>query len=334
MTSIAALFGILRGALGATWLALLAMMPLFRRYALARPNARSSHRVPTPQGGGIGFIATTLAIGLAFAAIDGTLKASAGAFAILIGATALLGALDDLRPLGWRLRLFFQALLVGGMLALFPQEWRLLPELPLALERGLSLLAGLWFVNLSNFMDGIDAMLVAGFAPLALALGSGFLGLLPPDPLALAFGGALLGFLALNRPPARLFAGDSGSLASGLLVASLLYALASRHSLIAALILPLYFVMDATLTLLMRVRKGCALTEAHRDHAYQRAVDAGRPAAEVSAEVALLNIALGLLSGVALRFEEAAPAALALGIGACALLLHRFRTGRPIRNAP
>lgn len=299
------------------------LLPLFRRYALQRPNARSSHREPVPQGGGIAILLAAFAIWLALGT-PGTVPAAATlACAALM---ALLGAVDDLRPLSWRLRLAVQALLIAALLAACPAEWRILPDVPLLAERAVALLLGLWFVNLVNFMDGIDGILVTGLAPLCLAIGTGFLGLSAPEPLGLLLGAALLGFLVLNRPPAKVFAGDVGALAIGLLAALLLFRLASAVSLVAAIILPLYFVMDATSTLFARLFRGAHLATAHREHAYQRAFDRGVPALRIIIAVFTLNLLLiGLAAFAIILPGWGAALALMAAFGVTLFFLHRLR---------
>lgn len=316
------------GAMMVAMAALALLMPAFRAYAQARPNARSSHRVPVPQGGGIGILIGGLGIGLLMASLsDLSPPASATLLASALG-MGVLGAWDDLSPLSWRLRFGVQALLIAILLVGLPPDIRLFPGLPVGLERCFALVLGLWFVNLVNFMDGIDGLLVVGTAPLALAIGTGFFGILPPEPFAMAMAGALLGFLAFNRPPARLFAGDVGALAVGLIMAYLLFILAARVSLVAAIILPLHFVADATLTLLLRAGRKKNLTEAHRDHAYQRAFDAGMPNQQILIEVLLLNIILSGLAGLAILHPIAAIPSLMVAFALCAGLIWRQRRWR------
>lgn len=301
-----------------------AMLPLFARYATARPNARSSHVTPTPQGGGVAIL---LAIWLIWSALGWPGVSPASPLIAGVLAMGVLGAVDDLKALGWRVRLVVQGCIALGVLLALPSDWQVLPALPLGLERALALLLGLWFINLTNFMDGIDGLLVIGLAPPFLAIGTGFLGLQPGEPLAVIAGGALCGFLVLNRPKARLFAGDVGSLALGLLLASLLYALAAKVSLAAAILLPLYFVLDASSTLLMRLARGENLAVAHREHAYQRAFDSGIGNVRILAEVLLLNILLAGLAGLSIVEPDWSMPALGLGIALTMALITRFRLG-------
>jgi len=312
------------------------LRPLLLRYALARPNARSSHSVPTPQGGGIAVLAGCfLAVGVAIAATS----APGRELAIVMAAASLLavvGAWDDIRPLPAGIRLGLQAVCVGLVLLVAAPDLRLFPELmPLALERALALLAGVWFVNLVNFMDGLDWITVAGLVPLlgALAFSAGF-GLLDPGSVCLAAGlcGGLIGFAPFNRPVARLFLGDVGSLPIGLLTAYLLYRLAGTGEFAAALILPLYHVTDATLTLLRRLSRGERVWEAHRSHLYQQATVNGHQVIEIVGAIAGLNlilIGLAWLSTLTPRLD-AALACLAVAMILTALLLRRF--SRPRRR--
>ena len=153
-----------------------------------------------------------------------------------------------------------------------------MPSLPYWLERALLGLAVLWFVNLVNFMDGIDWMTVAEVVPLTAGLVLfGLMGALPRDAtvVALALCGAMIGFAPFNRPVARLFLGDVGSLPIGLLLGWLLVLLAGGGHLAAALLLPLYYLADATITLLRRLANGEPVMQAHRSHFYQRAMDGG-----------------------------------------------------------
>ncbi len=308
------------------------LRPLLRRYALARPNARSSHRVPTPQGGGIAVLAGAFA---ALAAMATLLPPAGGmgglAFvAAAASALAVVGAWDDIRPLSPGLRLGLQALCVAVVIVYAAPDLRLFPgTLPLAAERCLALLAGIWFVNLTNFMDGLDWLTVAGFVPLAGAIAmAGLAGLVDPATglLAAALCGGLIGFAPFNRPVARLFLGDVGSLPIGLVGAYLLYRLAGTGALAAALILPLYHVADSTLTLLRRLARRERVWEAHRSHFYQQATTNGHAVLDIAIEIGLLNLALILLAAVTLLIPTLPVQLGALGLAMLltGLLMRRF----------
>ena len=305
------------------------LRPLLQRYTLARPNARSSHAVPTPQGAGIAVIAATLAAaGVAASMMGLGIPPTLFTATIFIG---LVGLADDIRPIPVLPRLLLQATAVGAVILATPVEPRIAPVLPLAVERGLLLLALVWFVNLVNFMDGLDLMTVAEIVPIAGALVLlGWLGDFPAVPtiIAAALGGAMLGFAPFNRPIAKVFLGDVGSLPIGLLLGWSLLQLAWQHQLVAALLLPLYYIADATLTLVLRIIRGEPFWAAHRGHFYQRATDNGYTVPRVVGEVFALNVALVALAltSIEVNSTSARVVSLIVGTALVALLLYRFST--------
>jgi len=290
---------------------LLWLRPWLARYALARPNARSSHKVPTPQGGGIAVVAATTIVVVAaeifFANQLGDQWRLSIVFASTIG-LALVGVTDDLRPLDAIPRLVLQIAAVAAIIATFPADMRIVPSIPWWLDRAVMLVGGIWLVNLVNFMDGIDWMTVAEIVPTTAALGLfGLMGLLPSEAtlVALALCGAMVGFAPFNRPVAQLFLGDVGSLPIGLLLGWLLAVLAGGGHLAAAVLLPLYYLADATITLMRRLVNGEQIMQAHRSHFYQRALDVGLAVNQVVARVFALNLALGLLALLTVLMESA-----------------------------
>jgi UDP-N-acetylmuramyl pentapeptide phosphotransferase/UDP-N-acetylglucosamine-1-phosphate transferase len=289
---------------------ILVLFPLMRRYALARPNARSSHRIPTPQGGGIAVVLATLATSAGALWAAGAAADAVQVFAVVAAGTVLLaavGAVDDIRPLPVAPRLGLQGLAVALVVVAASGTGRVLPaEVPLGIEIALATLAGLWFVNLTNFMDGLDWLTVAATVPLAAAVVVlGLWGVVGPLETAIgtALLGAMLGFAPFNKPAARLFLGDVGSLPIGLLVAFLLYGLAASGHLVAAIVLPLYSCADATLTLVRRALRRERVWQAHRSHFYQRATDNGLTSLEVSGTILVANVALAALAVTAVAVE-------------------------------
>lgn len=261
-------------ALSLTW--------VLRRYALLRnvldiPNARSSHSVPTPRGGGVAIVVSFL-VGLLLLAIEGGVPWSV-AWA-LVGAgllVAILGFLDDHGHIAarWRLLGHFSAsvwalLWLGGMppISLFGVSVELA-----WLGNVFGALYLVWMLNLYNFMDGIDgiasveAICVCVSASVIYWL-SGF-GELVWEPLLLAM--AVSGFLYWNFPPARIFMGDAGSGFLGIIlgVLSLQAAWKVPSLLWVWLILMGVFIIDATFTLVRRLIRGDKVYEAHCSHAYQ-----------------------------------------------------------------
>jgi UDP-N-acetylmuramyl pentapeptide phosphotransferase/UDP-N-acetylglucosamine-1-phosphate transferase len=313
-----------------------ALMPRFRRFAVAVPTARSSHSALTPQWGGIAVVAATIGVAALVALLAPQLGSGArqATYVVLLAALLMgaLGVVDDMHNLAPGLKLLAQAVAVVLVIAALPGDLRILPFLPVSMERGLLFLGALWFVNLVNFMDGIDWMMVAEVVPVTAGVALvGALGALPSEGLvvALALNGAMLGFAPFNRPVARLFLGDMGSLPIALLLAWLLLLVAGSGHLAAAVLLPLYFVGDATVTLWRRLATGEKVWEAHRTHFYQRAGDGGFSNMEIIGRVLAVNAALVALAAVSVLVGTAAAGAtVGLGIGLVAWLLASFNRGR------
>ena len=214
-----------------TW----AIRPLLVRIALARPNARSSHRDSDAAGRG-----HRGDRGHAGRGRRGHRICRHGGYenpVAVFGATlfiAAVGFADDVNSIPVLPRLLLQGLAVAAVIFAAPENLRIVPACPLWLERGLLLLAGLWFVNLVNFMDGLDLMTVAEIVPVTGALVLlGWLAELPAPATiaAAALFGAMLGFAPFNRPVAKIFLGDVGSLPIGLLAGWCLLQLAWHQQL-------------------------------------------------------------------------------------------------------
>ncbi len=281
----------------------LALTWYLRHYALAKnimdiPNSRSSHNVPTPRGGGIAFIIAFL-LALPFIAYFGftVLPVSVA----LVGSgllVATLGFFDDRGhvPAHFRLLGHFSASIfalhcLGGM--------------PTVLFAGGTLHAGfflnclaafylVWILNLYNFMDGIDGL--AGIEAISVCLGGSLLYWLNGDyaamglPLVLA--ASVAGFVWWNFPAARIFMGDAGSGFLGLVLGILSIHATTVNSQFfwSWLILLGVFIVDATVTLLFRLCRGCKLYEAHRSHAYQHAVRFCRGHVGVTFSIFIVNV--------------------------------------------
>ena len=311
-----------------------ALRPLLTRHALARPNARSSHKVPTPQGGGIAVVAATIAVSSgAFVLLDAAAAALPWTVFAAVVLIAGVGATDDIRPLGVLPRLLLQAAAVAAVVFTLPADLRVLPAAPWWIERSAFVVGGLWFVNLVNFMDGLDWMTVAEVVPITAALAAiGSLGPLPPQAIvvSLALCGAMIGFAFFNRPVAQLFLGDVGSLPIGLTLGWLLVLLAGNGHRAAALLLPLYYLADSTITLMRRAVNGEHVWQAHRSHFYQRATDRGFAVIDVVARVFAVNLALAALAfaTVTMPGRGVELAALVAGFVLVACLLWTLARGR------
>jgi UDP-N-acetylmuramyl pentapeptide phosphotransferase/UDP-N-acetylglucosamine-1-phosphate transferase len=314
--------------------------PLLVRYALARPNARSSHKIPTPQGGGIAVVGVALIMLVALTGHTVTTGLDAHRLVLLVGAGVVLaavGAVDDIRPLPVLLRLVLQFACATALVLALPPESAPLAKLPFTLpaelENALLVVGLVWFINLTNFMDGIDWMTVVELVPITAAIAlMSHIGATPKAAglLALLLTGTLLGFAPSNKHVARLFLGDVGSLPLGGLVGWLLIVLAGSGHLWAALILPMYYVADSGITLVKRWRRGEKVWKAHRSHYYQRAVDVGWSVPEVTAMVLRHNLMLAALAlvTVVIRKQVVGLAALAAAAVLTGWLLQRLERGK------
>jgi UDP-N-acetylmuramyl pentapeptide phosphotransferase/UDP-N-acetylglucosamine-1-phosphate transferase len=311
---------------------IVALGPWLARYAVAKPNARSSHKAPTPQGGGIAVIAATLLVSGSVLFGFGKMNDNRWPLLVILAAVLLIagvGVMADKRPIAPAPRLVLQTFAVAAVLAILPPELRLLPILPWWSERILLLVGTLWFVNLVNFMDGLDWMTVVEVVPITAALAAlGLLGYLPRENtvISLALCGATIGFAFFNRPTAKLFLGDVGSLPIGLLLGWLLLVLAGNGGRAAAILLPLYYLADSTITLLRRVVNHEPVWQAHRSHFYQHATDRGFTVLEIVVRVFTANIALGglALATILLPSRGTDIAAVGAGMALVAWLLVMF----------
>ncbi len=309
-----------------------ALLPVLRKHAiLDHPNERSSHRDPTPRGGGIAVIAVLVA---AWAAIGIYLGRPAvmvwglPAAAIMLAAVSLA---DDLKGLGQLVRLAAQAAAVSVVIYLMPDRGAFFQGLlPAWLDPIAAGVLWLWFINLYNFMDGIDG--ITGVETVAIGCGLAIIVVVGGNPeiqplgyYGLAAAGAALGFLKMNWNPAKIFIGDVGSVPLGFLLGWLLLSLAAAGQWPAALILPSYYLSDATVTICRRAAAGEKIWRPHRRHFYQMAVRRGLGHGAVSLLVMAANGVLIILAVVAAEGLEIAalPAAVALN----AALLFRLSRG-------
>ena len=316
------IFGILAAASAALVYVLtgVVLRVLARRGVLDKPTARSSHSTPTPRGGGLAVLGGVVpCLGAA------ALATGAGAALLMpaLGLALVAGAsfYDDLRGASARLRLGTQILAVAIGLAALPEGARVFQGLlPLWADRLAAGFLWLWFVNLYNFMDGIDG--ITAVETIVIGLGLALVAALaPPHPFPVAAGlvlsGAAAGFLPWNWAKARIFLGDVGSVPLGYTLGFLLLDLAAAGRWAAALALPLYYLADATLTLLGRMARGERFWEGHRSHAYQKAAArAGHAAVSLS-----VGGAGALLIAAALAAEAVSPAFLIAAAAVVALLL-------------
>jgi UDP-N-acetylmuramyl pentapeptide phosphotransferase/UDP-N-acetylglucosamine-1-phosphate transferase len=305
--------------LAASWIATgQVLLWLEHRQIVDVPNHRSSHARPTPRGGGIGLLAGALPALLIFA------LATAALFPWLpLIVTAVLLAmvswLDDRSHVPAHWRLLAQALAVVVGLVVIDGGPVFQGLLPPWLDLLAAALIWIWFVNLTNFMDGIDG--ITGVEAASIGLGLALVG--APVAPALILAAAALGFLRWNWHPARLFMGDVGSVPLGYLLGALLLMLAKSGAWAAALILPGYYLADATWTLARRLLQRKRVWEAHREHFYQQAVQRGWSHGRVALTVGIVNGGLVLLALLSLDHPVSALVGAAFLVGATMLRFAR-----------
>jgi Fuc2NAc and GlcNAc transferase len=287
------------------------------------PNQRSSHTAPVPRGGGIAIVAT-FGAGILLLAATGSLDTP---LLLALGpggaAIALTGWLDDRGGVAPRVRVVvhlaaaaWAVACLGGLptLRLGAAEFSLGLAGPV-----LAVLGIVWFLNLFNFMDGIDgiassqAVVVSGVAG-TIALLNGDPGIAAPYALVC---GASGGFMIWNWPPARIFMGDVGSGFLGFVLAVLAVAgeRAGSVPLAVWIVLVALFGFDATVTLVRRLIRRERVYEAHRNHAYQRAVLSGLSHRAVTLTAAVITLLLGAAALLA-AFRPTVLGAVMLGAAA------------------
>jgi len=313
----------------------LVLIWLRRHQILDQPNDRSSHAVATPRGGGLAVVPVLLLLWLA---LTGLGLAPWWTIVAILGAAGLafVSWRDDRGGLPVLYRLGAQFLAVLIVLAALPGTGHIFQGMLAPwLDVVATALLWVWFINLYNFMDGIDG--ITGAETLALGLGVALVAFLAADfetgamPLGIVLAAVALGFLPWNWQPAKLFMGDVGSVPLGFLTGWLLLGLAGRGYWAPALILPLYYLADATLTLIRRGLRGRAVWRAHREHVYQRAVQLGLAHGSVVWRLMVLNVGLVLLAWLGLIWPIIALVlAGILVIGFIAVLLRSPTVATPL----
>jgi Fuc2NAc and GlcNAc transferase len=288
------LFGIVALAFGASVLGTF----LTRRFALQlrlldAPNQRSSHSIPTPNGGGLGFVLASSLAALVLPIQGGELWIVLMLSLVLAG----VGLVDDARHVSRRIRFAAQFLTIGGGLiavGILPSAH---PWIGLIL-----LLGGVWWVNLFNFMDGIDG--IAATQAIFMLLAAAALGGVEQPQIVssaawiwmIGIASALTAFLLFNWPPASIFMGDVGStwLAYVVFFVAVISVRDGWLGVPAWLILGGVFIVDSTTTLFTRMARRVRWFEAHRSHAYQRLarrLNAHKPVTLLATAINLLWLA-------------------------------------------
>lgn len=298
------------------------------------PNERSMHAAPVPRGGGLAVMGVIILWMLIF-----TTSIAATPTLILIGAMALLlliSWIDDKRGVNPALRLGLHLIAAAiGSVVLGPDATLFQNALPFWLDRTLMILGWGWFMNLTNFMDGIDGITATQTSLNAAAIGA-FAFLFLPEPLFLVTlaaltCGAVLGFAKLNWHPAQIFLGDAGSVPLGFLIGFMLLSLATKGYLVPALLIPLYYLADSGITITRRALARKKIWQAHREHFYQRATQGEGSPLPIVIWIAIANIGLAACALVAAQNTWLGAG---LGVGILSLLLARLSLSSRKIKAP
>jgi Fuc2NAc and GlcNAc transferase len=257
---------------------------------LDTPNARSSHTIPTPRGGGLAIV---LSFFWGLFALHEQIELSLFWALLSVTPIVVVSLLDDIYSLSATLRsLVHMASIVLGLYALGGVSSIDLVFMKLEGDwlNLLAFIAIFWIINLYNFLDGIDGYAGAQ----AITTGLGIFAIVS-NPLGLVIVASTVGFLLFNWHRASIFMGDVGSTFLGFIFAMLLFWDTSQSNLLVWLILLSLFWFDATVTLYRRFRAKEKLTQGHRKHAYQRLVDSGYSHSRVVTLATLFNLFFLLL---------------------------------------
>jgi UDP-N-acetylmuramyl pentapeptide phosphotransferase/UDP-N-acetylglucosamine-1-phosphate transferase len=325
---------------------------LLKNKILDRPNSRSLHSSPCPRGGGLGVwmafipVVVTAHLLIPFIYVPAEMQIKAmlrlwewqAPFLAAMGLLIFISWKDDKKSLPAHIRFGAHILAILFVFSSFPEGVHILRGwgLPLWLDHLLAGLAWLWFINLTNFMDGMDGL--TGSESLHLCLG--FLILLfisqtpefwasqaePFSPMVYAacLFGAVTGFLFWNWPRAKLFLGDVGSIPLGFLLGYFMLMLAYQGYWYIALALPLYYLADATITLLRRILEKKKFWQAHREHFYQKAAMAVKTQEQVLYPVIIANLGLLITCLLSLKVRPEIVLAAPLIVGLLLWYLKRL----------
>ena len=249
------------------------------------PNKRSSHTKPIPTGGGWIIILSIIGIILILDPYD-----KIPGIITIIG-LAFISWKDDLKNINILIRLIFQIFFISiYFICLY--FFGFYSQIQL-IHIVFVILAFTWFVNIFNFMDGIDG--VSTVMAVTICAGIIIAHLLNKSEYFPAFEilviSACLPFLYWNWHPAKIFLGDVGSIVLGFVcILSLYWLFLEGNTWHWVLSLPMYYILDTTITLIIRSIKGKKIWEAHREHYYQKAIQSGMSHSQVVLYIAILQV--------------------------------------------
>ncbi|WP_026220893.1 MraY family glycosyltransferase [Thiofilum flexile] len=309
---------------------------------LHAPNHRSMHVQKTPHGGGLGIVIGMLPLGfwtILTQPLSQILYLASLALGLVI---AIKGLIDDMRPFSAKIRFSIQVmvciLLLWALENLPIPPYSTITDLTPTLLFPLLVLAGVWWINLFNFMDGIDGL--AGSQAIFMLLTAAGLIVWHNESLKdtttirwmVVLSVAIFGFLLHNWAPARIFMGDVGSTFTAFMILflALLTIRLGWLSYYTWLILGAYFITDTTYTLLYRLVTGQRWWEAHRSHAYQRLTWQLNSHAKTTLGILALNLIwLTPLAVLSVIYPTYGWGWVLIAYAPLLLLVHRLGAGKP-----
>lgn len=301
---------------------------------ITEERVQTSVHAPTPRGGGLG---VTPVIAVLWATIwyffpDPTYRMAMLGTLVLFVPLATISWMDDKHSVGMtvRVRMLIQCFAIAIPILLLPSDTTVcLGYLPLWLDRALTILGWWWFMNLFNFMDGING--ISGVEAATIGIGVALCAYFNEHDfqltlMGMTFLGAAAGWLVWNwRRNALAFLGDVGSIGFGYLGGWLLILLATKGHFWPAALMSLYYCMDATTTLVYKIKRGVPVWQPERAHFYHAGTIPGAlTAIQATLRLVALNIVLLILAFCASRYETGwayIPAAALL----CIALMWHFK---------
>jgi len=263
---------------------------------LDTPNHRSNHIHPTPTGGGIAILFSFFMGSAPFVFFYSNAVLAPSLLMLALSALTLISFRDDIKEVSIGIRLISHILIATlGAMVVLQNGSVFMNYLPYSVEFCLITLMIAGFINLFNFMDGIDGMtgMETIFLSLSLALGFYITDVqFSYIYISLLLAGCTAGFLKYNWHPAKLFIGDAGSVSIGFIIATLLCIWAAKGYQAQALILPMYYFADAGVVLFMRIVRLEKFWLPHTKHFFQIAVRSGSTHTQVVLKVLQTNIML------------------------------------------
>ena len=260
------------------------MVNLSRHFGVVdHPEKRRSHKTVTPRGGGWAIVVPVIIYGLYNTQFNDQWPLLAW---LSVMSVVIVGWLDDVFQLSAKIRI------IVHIISAFVFINALIPDQS-AVVQLLAIMITVWFINLYNFMDGIDLLLAAQLVFVLLC----FLFIWPHNSIntglwVMFF--AILGFAVFNFPPAKIFMGDVGSTFIGMMVSGFMFSLGGNENyfmqVYPAILISGVFLVDAGMTLLHRLWQKKSIFQAHNEHCYQYLVQSGWSHLKVVTIYSLINL--------------------------------------------